>query len=857
MRKPAGLIAIIALSLAGGTAHSAPPIHFGLGIDESNEAEQTLSEGNLPFTNPRTMLGWILPRYSNYANLAPEFKPAAQGQFELVTLLIPKEDLPTLTLDPYMSENMKNRIFLQRDGKTYVRFFILPMPAMLDYYADEIRKYARDTATWIGTPQSSGRTYAVRDSTEKLPSFLVKMSLDIKMGTGARILKPKHVAKAPRVSQMLAELQKKEGILPPGKRWFFFPEPAGTLAPDGKGGIVFREFPEIVSNGTAFAIPLFALVNPKRQPTWLDTLAEASGKNRQEFIWTEVVAPLVDLYSKLALENGIIPELHQQNSLLVIDRKTNRVLGIGMRDAESCIIDPVLRRARGLDDHAYRDLSYENLGAASAKPFYERSYDLFTRSEAISFLFGGSLLSGVSTSELLKRADLRLLENANKVYPDKVTTVSDLTRVTEFASQSGRTETPQIDRFRQIELRRQFSAQLEAGAGSFAPTPSQSLEKASFVQETKVITAFDSQGHLLGMADIPAESRNQPVATPAESPAAAATKVTVTIPLYNDIESIDRALESILNQTHRNLEIFLVDDHSTDEAFEHVRAKYNDPRLHLIRLNKNVGLYSVKNFVLKNFATGEFITNQDSDDFSHPERIRRQVARALERNVDSVSLVIRRMRWNGAEKDIYTEFPDEKNPEVTVPALERSRYTSQSIPSEDKAIYRTRLSGRLGGFNGRAKIEGDSDLAGRFARLFRTGAFTDFPLYYWVRRENSLTTASNTGSFYLGMGDLKIPSAKRTTAVIEKHWSRARANFFYATGRLSRFFDEIVEDFYYPPDLKIESYSGPGLPDGVNKNVNPKSEENLRYLNARLQEAVRLDPRSWTRQCVDLLMSFL
>ncbi len=65
--------------------------------------------------------------------------------------------------------------------------------------------------------------------------------------------------------------------------------------------------------------------------------------------------------------------------------------------------------------------------------------------------------------------------------------------------------------------------------------------------------------------------------------------VTVFIPEYNCEDYINECLDSILNQTYRNIEVLLVDDDSTDRSVEKIKA-YSDPRIRLIRNERNMGI---------------------------------------------------------------------------------------------------------------------------------------------------------------------------------------------------------------------------------------------------------------------------
>lgn len=95
-------------------------------------------------------------------------------------------------------------------------------------------------------------------------------------------------------------------------------------------------------------------------------------------------------------------------------------------------------------------------------------------------------------------------------------------------------------------------------------------------------------------------------------------------------EAFMAAARSILNQTWRNLELIIVDDASPNRADKLLEKLIEqDGRVKLVLLTENGGTYRARNVGLE-VATGEFVTGQDSDDWSHPERLESQVKYLLE-----------------------------------------------------------------------------------------------------------------------------------------------------------------------------------------------------------------------------------
>lgn len=90
--------------------------------------------------------------------------------------------------------------------------------------------------------------------------------------------------------------------------------------------------------------------------------------------------------------------------------------------------------------------------------------------------------------------------------------------------------------------------------------------------------------------------------------------ISVIVPVYNVEKYLERCIDSILNQTYKNLEIILVDDGSTDKSPK-ICDKYldRDRRVRVIH-KENGGLSDARNTGIQ-IATGDFISFIDSDDY--------------------------------------------------------------------------------------------------------------------------------------------------------------------------------------------------------------------------------------------------
>ena len=102
--------------------------------------------------------------------------------------------------------------------------------------------------------------------------------------------------------------------------------------------------------------------------------------------------------------------------------------------------------------------------------------------------------------------------------------------------------------------------------------------------------------------------------------------VSVLMVCHNAGPYLSRAVQSIWQQTERDLELVLVDNASTDGSVADLRARYGDDRLRIVAADRNLFHNGGLNHGLPH-CRGEFVAIMDADDLALPERLARQVAR--------------------------------------------------------------------------------------------------------------------------------------------------------------------------------------------------------------------------------------
>ena len=96
--------------------------------------------------------------------------------------------------------------------------------------------------------------------------------------------------------------------------------------------------------------------------------------------------------------------------------------------------------------------------------------------------------------------------------------------------------------------------------------------------------------------------------------------VHIIIPVYNSAEFLEKCIESCLFQTYKNIDIFLIDDGSTDDSISILSKYESNPKIHIIK-QENKGPGAARNAGILACNNNGYITFVDSDDWISPDYI--------------------------------------------------------------------------------------------------------------------------------------------------------------------------------------------------------------------------------------------
>lgn len=110
-------------------------------------------------------------------------------------------------------------------------------------------------------------------------------------------------------------------------------------------------------------------------------------------------------------------------------------------------------------------------------------------------------------------------------------------------------------------------------------------------------------------------------------------KISIIIPVYNIAQYLPRCLDSIINQTYKNLEIIIVDDGSVDNSKE-IITEYEKKDSRIVSIFKeNSGVSDTRNMGIE-VSTGDYIGFVDGDDYIEPDMFELLINNALKYNAD-------------------------------------------------------------------------------------------------------------------------------------------------------------------------------------------------------------------------------
>lgn len=255
--------------------------------------------------------------------------------------------------------------------------------------------------------------------------------------------------------------------------------------------------------------------------------------------------------------------------------------------------------------------------------------------------------------------------------------------------------------------------------------------------------------------------------------------ISVIVPIYNVEEYLPTCINSILNQTYKNIEILLIDDGSTDKSGEICDEYAKQDNRCIVIHQSNKGISEARNTGL-NHVTGNYISFVDGDDYIHPQMLE-TLYEALQKGDYDFSMVTFKQIWKYCKEDFPTIAVQNNNILITKTlTLMAGLYTINNMLQWSELnfqvvwnkLYKKEFIKDL-----RFKQTGSEDTEFNNRVYLRTNLaiLINIPLYYWVQRQSSISHQpvnknyiDRANSYLLCLHEIPIKEKKHRAFCLEK-----------------------------------------------------------------------------------------
>lgn len=218
----------------------------------------------------------------------------------------------------------------------------------------------------------------------------------------------------------------------------------------------------------------------------------------------------------------------------------------------------------------------------------------------------------------------------------------------------------------------------------------------------------------------------------------AGTEISVIVPHYQCEAFLYESILSLVKQSHRNIKVFVVDDHSAGDGWRLALAPFKgSDKIRLFRSSANVGPFRLYNAVLP-MVKSPYIGLQDADDVSDPRRFELQLGYIQSSHADMVGTWFNYVTEEGA-------LLERKKMPRFVNLYMRLGKGFVLLPAS--TLARREVFEMVSGYDGTVRYGADTDFIYRASHLFNISNCPGY-LYNYRQRKGSLTAQSAAGSSF-------------------------------------------------------------------------------------------------------------
>ena len=206
--------------------------------------------------------------------------------------------------------------------------------------------------------------------------------------------------------------------------------------------------------------------------------------------------------------------------------------------------------------------------------------------------------------------------------------------------------------------------------------------------------------------------------------------VSVIVPSYNHEKYIVECIESIVNQTYKNIELIVIDDCSTDDSVSIIKKLSEKHKFIFIQHKENKGLSFTRNEGLE-IATGKYSCGCASDDYYVLEKIEKQVYYMEKHPQYMISYSDRiKVYENGIQRRLSNKYYRSGN-------LFEDMLMGKLFIAPQTVMYRSEVFNEVGPYDISLAVE-DYDMYLRIAKKFEIGYLGEYLCYYRSHKGNTV-----------------------------------------------------------------------------------------------------------------------
>lgn len=208
-------------------------------------------------------------------------------------------------------------------------------------------------------------------------------------------------------------------------------------------------------------------------------------------------------------------------------------------------------------------------------------------------------------------------------------------------------------------------------------------------------------------------------------------KVSIIVPVYNVEKYVEKCIQTLINQTLKDIEIIIVNDGSTDGS-ERIIRDYEKKFPDMIKYynKENGGLSDARNYGMQ-YSTSDYIAFLDSDDYVELDTYEKLYNKAIEENSDMV------------ECDFIWEYPNKKVVDTgIIYSNQKEMITYARVVAWNKLIKKSVIEEAKVRYPNGLRYE-DVEFFYKMVPFYNKVSFVKKPLIHYVQRENSISNVQN------------------------------------------------------------------------------------------------------------------